>query len=69
MDRWEYKQVQDRRGIGTDLDGIGSEGWELVAVIKGEADRPRYFFKRLKQPPPDAQDGTHHNGASSPEET
>ena len=41
--RWEYKVAFDL--IPEELDDFGSDGWELVSVVRGDL-QTRHVFKR-----------------------
>jgi hypothetical protein len=47
---WEYRQMARDSGQGTpgidELNSLGADGWELVAVVP-EGVRLQYYFKRL----------------------
>jgi hypothetical protein len=43
--KWEYKQVRKF----SDLDALGSEGWELVSVGQPDAGLTYFYLKRPKQ--------------------
>jgi len=54
--KWEYRILTDRGRMGRvgeeDLNEVGDEGWELVAILRGpagEAERVDYYFKRCKR--------------------
>jgi hypothetical protein len=50
--RWEYKIYDTVDGVNPDceqeMDGLGSHGWELVAIRKSDSPYGgwRYYFKR-----------------------
>ena len=53
--RWEYRMLTDRGRMGrvaaSELNELGEEGWELVAVLRDPAatePQVNYYFKRLK---------------------
>ena len=53
---WEYRILTDRGRMGRvtadDLNRVGEEGWELVAVLRDPASTEpqiNYYFKRPKQ--------------------
>jgi hypothetical protein len=47
---WEYHEITRDTGSAAlpvdELNSLGAEGWELVAVVP-EATRLHYYFKRL----------------------
>jgi hypothetical protein len=47
---WEYKIEQPSPSVmnKTDLDKLGAEGWELVAVCTPTGSSTAYYFKRAK---------------------
>ena len=49
MVKWEYTaDTVDHDGGWLDLNAMGDEGWELVAVV-GWPHYTAFYFKRLKQ--------------------
>ena len=53
--QWEYRILTDRGRMGrvtaSQLDEVGEQGWELVAVLRDPAatePQVNYYFKRLK---------------------
>jgi len=47
MQRWEYKSVKG--ASEQELNQLGAQGWELVAVVMSEKEGVRrFYFKRLK---------------------
>ena len=53
MRKWEYKVIYNEfpsQRAEDDLNKLGAEGWELVAInIAGLSNRGRFTFKREKQ--------------------
>ena len=53
MRKWEYKVIYNEfpsQCAEDDLNKLGAEGWELVAInIAGLSNRGRFTFKREKQ--------------------
>ena len=45
--QWEYKIVTESEKI--EMNDLGAQGWELVAVTNGGAEEV-YFFKRARGP-------------------
>ena len=45
---WEYRIVH-QRWDEKQMNSLGSDGWELVAVDASTGDGPRAFFKRARQ--------------------
>lgn len=45
MPRWEY-QMFDHDMNAVELEAVGFDGWELVAVIMGVGVSTRFYFKR-----------------------
>ena len=43
--RWEYKTIEQKLEID-DLNKLGADGWELVAVVSPGHFVLHYFFKR-----------------------
>lgn len=49
MQKWEYKIVNDKWQGEDDLNKLGDDGWELVAIIYSVGwPSAMYYFKRLK---------------------
>ena len=48
MQEWEYKMVKSSKFDETEINMLGDEGWELVAVTENPAYYS-FFFKRPKQ--------------------
>lgn len=49
IERWEYKIEKTDKDHVPDLNALGWEGWELVAVVpiaQGSFQDYKYFFKR-----------------------
>ena len=44
--RWAYKVVESAEITQTELDKLGSDGWELTAILSRKTDAV-YYFKRL----------------------
>ena len=51
MPVWEYHKSEDEEELGA----LGREGWELVAVLPGEADSGAILY--FKRPAPDFREG------------
>ena len=52
MQKWEYEWATEelmKSGVKYFLNQMGDEGWELVSVVKNEADILVYYFKRPKR--------------------
>ena len=43
---WEYRSVSG--ASDADLNSLGAQGWELVAVSGGENTSARYYLKRAR---------------------
>lgn len=48
--KWEFKQVESYY-LNYDIEQLGEAGWELVSVLRKDADSGPYvyFFKREKE--------------------
>ena len=53
MDKFEYKIINDGCGGSPDgedeLNMLGSEGWELVAITQEQLGNSKWYFKRRVQ--------------------
>ena len=46
--QWEGRMLSGvwKKSVNVELDKMGREGWELVAVLPGEEDRRELYFRR-----------------------
>ncbi len=50
--QWEGKMLSGvwKKSVDIEIEKLGLEGWELVAVLPGKEDRRELYFKRPKLP-------------------
>ena len=48
--QWEGKMLPGvwKKSVNVEIEKLGAEGWELVAVLQGKEDRRELYFKRPK---------------------
>ena len=48
--QWEGKMLSGiwKKSVNIEIEKLGREGWELVAVLPGKEDRRELYFKRPK---------------------
>ena len=49
-----------KKSVNVEIEKLGAEGWELVAVLPGKEDRRELYFKRPKLERPEAADDAQH---------
>ena len=52
LQQWEGKMLPGvwKKSINIEIEKLGLDGWELVAVLPGKEDRRELYFKRPKAP-------------------
>ncbi|SVD55305.1 uncharacterized protein METZ01_LOCUS408159 [marine metagenome] len=50
--QWEGKMLSGvwKKSVNIEIEKLGIDGWELVAVLPGKEDRRELYFKRPKLP-------------------
>jgi hypothetical protein len=50
LQQWEGKMLPGvwRKSVNIEIEKLGLDGWELVAVLPGKEDRRELYFKRPK---------------------
>lgn len=56
--QWEGKMLPGvwKKSVNVEIEKLGAEGWELVAVLPGKEDRRELYFRRPKLERPEAAD-------------
>ena len=52
LQQWEGKMLPGvwKKSVNIEIEKLGLDGWELVAVLPGKEDRRELYFKRPKAP-------------------
>jgi hypothetical protein len=52
LQQWEGKMLPGvwKKSVNIEIEKLGLDGWELVAVLPGKEDRRELYFKRPKSP-------------------
>ena len=62
--QWEGKMLPSvwKKSVNIEIEKLGLDGWELVAVLPGKEDRRELYFKRPKNhvEAPDDSKATHN---------
>ena len=63
LQQWEGKMLPGvwRKSVNIEIEKLGLDGWELVAVLPGKEDRRELYFKRPKAPVDSQDDSTTKN--------
>ena len=50
LQQWEGKMLPSvwKKSVNIEIEKLGLDGWELVAVLPGKEDRRELYFKRPK---------------------
>ena len=58
--QWEGKMLSGvwKKSVNIEIEKLGQDGWELVAVLPGKEDRRELYFKRPKLPVESSDDAS-----------